>query len=61
MAIVEYKDSDGTVHWADENSKAYEKHQRSESKGAEAAKVEAPRAEFKSPAVNAPVTVKPKD
>lgn len=45
MAVVSYKDADGTERWADEHSKAYEKHLKStgEVKAAEPAKAEAPQ------------------
>lgn len=62
MAIVEYKDANGDNHWADENSKAYERHLRDQDTSQEAPKVEkVEKAEIKSPAVNSPVTLKPKD
>lgn len=62
MAVVTYTDSDGVEHWADEHSKAYEKHLKSEqlADSSEEAKVE-PQAKVETkvePAVR-PAEVKP--
>jgi hypothetical protein len=46
MAIVSFKDEDGSVHFTDEFSKAYEKHVKAQAAKGEvkpAEKVEAPK------------------
>lgn len=56
MAVVSYKDADGVEHWADEHSKAYEKHLKSQKTVRDE-----PKGEFRSPEVKPEVKpVEPK-
>lgn len=50
MAVVEYVDSEGRKRYADENSKAYEKHLKS-TKSEDASRVKSDRVEQPKPAL----------
>ncbi|NIL77606.1 hypothetical protein [Rhodococcus sp. B10] len=54
MAVVTYTDADGVEHWADEHSKAYEKHVKSQEAPVEEVPVDEPAAR---PVVETPARV----